>query len=55
MSIASSYRAAFKNHSPNKKTIAAMEDANNGKVECYDSLESMWANLDSCQKNQPLR
>ncbi len=35
------------NPEPNKETIAAMEDANSGKVERYDSLESMWADLDS--------
>jgi antitoxin component of RelBE/YafQ-DinJ toxin-antitoxin module len=32
---------------PNKETIAAMEDANNRKVECYNSLKSMWADLNT--------
>ena len=32
---------------PNAETIKAMEDANNGNVQRYDSLESMWADLDS--------
>lgn len=32
---------------PNKETIAAIEDARNGKVERYASLEAMWVDLDS--------
>ncbi len=32
---------------PNAETIKAMEDVNNGNVQRYDSLETMWADLDS--------
>jgi DNA-damage-inducible protein J len=31
---------------PNKETIAAINDARNGKVERYSSLENMWADLE---------
>lgn len=32
---------------PNEETLAAIEDAANGKVERYPSLEAMWADLDN--------
>ena len=39
----------------NKETLDAIEDASNGKVERYDSLESMWADLDNDeQENKEL-
>ena len=31
---------------PNKETIAAIEEARNGNLERYTSLEAMWADLD---------
>ena len=32
---------------PNKETLAAIEEARNGNLERYTSLEAMWADLDS--------
>ncbi len=32
---------------PNKETLAAIEEARNGNLERYTSLETMWADLDS--------
>jgi hypothetical protein len=32
---------------PNKETLAAIEEARNGNLERYTSLEVMWADLDS--------
>ncbi len=32
---------------PNKETLAAIEDAHNGKVHRYTSLDAMWADLDN--------
>lgn len=32
---------------PNSETITAIEDARNGNVERYDSLDAMWADLDN--------
>jgi len=31
----------------NKETLSAIEDARHGEVERYESLESMWADLDN--------
>jgi hypothetical protein len=31
----------------NKETLSAIEEARHGKVERYESLESMWADLDN--------
>jgi hypothetical protein len=35
-----------KENEPNNETIAAIEDARNGKVERYSSLEALWTDLD---------
>jgi hypothetical protein len=35
-----------KENKPNNETIAAIEDARNGKVERYSSLEALWTDLD---------
>jgi len=32
---------------PNKETLAAIEDAQNGRVHRYPSLDAMWTDLDS--------
>lgn len=34
-------------HIPNKETLAAIEEARNGNLDRYTSLEAMWADLDS--------
>ncbi|MFZ2452209.1 MAG: type II toxin-antitoxin system RelB/DinJ family antitoxin [Methylovulum miyakonense] len=32
---------------PNQETLAAIEDAHNGRVHRYASLDAMWADLDN--------
>ncbi|MDP2904067.1 MAG: type II toxin-antitoxin system RelB/DinJ family antitoxin [Methylovulum sp.] len=44
--IVESKKIPFSIDLPNKETIAAIEDARNGNVERYSSLEAMWADLD---------
>ncbi len=40
-------RIPFSIDLPNKETVSAIEDARNGHVERYVSLEAMWTDLDS--------
>lgn len=43
--VAENRKIPFAISLPNKETVAAIEDARNGKVERYASLEDMWTDL----------
>lgn len=44
--VAESKKMPFVVPKPNEETLNAINDARNGNVERYDSLQSMWADLD---------
>ena len=43
--VAENKKIPFSVDIPNKETQIAIEDACNGNVECYSSLDSMWPTL----------
>ena len=44
--VAESKKMPFVIDKPNNETLRAIEDARNGNIQRYDSLEQMWADLD---------
>jgi DNA-damage-inducible protein J len=45
--IVENKKIPFSINIPNKETLAAIEDARNGNVERYASLEAMWTDLEN--------
>lgn len=44
--VAEFKKIPFAVNKPNNETLRAVEDARNGNVQKYDSLEHMWSDLD---------